>query len=521
MNSFLRQIGLCLFVLIGSQNLFAQDSVATQKYALQLGAFKYPPQADYYKSLSQIGQVYYVQVGELKAVLIGNYDSVSVADSVLHLVKQKGFSSAIIRAFDADSLALISDAPANALTLYSVQLGAFKNKNSMPNYQKLSESGQLYEILEDNFTKIRYGVYQDEDSAKLQLEQIQKMGFPKAFICQASMLPPQFHRFFQPVSIYKRMEGKFNQKLSVVVHTYFTEASIKGFYNDPRNGKRKMFMYYNYKDSHISAAISSAKTSQYTSSSLNTSYRLNISVKDQESSENIHFDLVEKYPTGSVQFDVVSIFKKKLAEGNNGEMGMDLYLEYPVMKNTLNKAMEEKFNSISIQISNSQRNLGEKLDTQLTKDLQKIKQYYPQYRWLSETYETKILENHSFLLSAKFSKESVIVEPETHTFFRSFDLKTGKQLVLEELLIPTFQAGLRAILEKKLNDEIYKNAHKQELKQSMEEMLKNYYFTTTGIVFSRDYKSSYRYKEAIELSVAYSQVAHLIRKDSFLKNFMN
>ncbi len=486
-------------------------------FTIQLGAFK-SPNPTVFVTLEDLGELRTQEIREprLTRILLGTFSDSLQALKTLEKVHQRGFKEAFIR----------SIADAQRAVFYAVEFGNYQTIGEIPDITPLEIFGDVYQFENQGITKIRIGTFTHQDTASMVLEQLKKRGYSDAQLIKTS--PPQARRFFQTVSLYKRMEGTINDNFPVVVHMYFTDASVTGIYNDPRNGNHKKFIYYGYRDNNPPPRTSrfdnpknDEKREPKMTQILKNQYAMNLTIRDRETGENIRFSLMEKYPTGSVQFEVVSIFRKKLAHGDRGEMGTDLYLEYPLMKNNLNKNLENRFNEMSVQFPGikDRKMLLQTLETRLRDDIEKIKTQYPDYNWLSETYETKILENTAYLLSVRFNKEHIFVEPETQVSYKSFNLKTGTELTLENTMTGAYITMLRSALAKEIRKIYGQNPSTEELRQNMTEMLKTYYFTTTGIVFFRNYHEEYSYKEPMTITIPYRTLASVLKPNALPANF--
>lgn len=505
----MKHIFLLFFSYFFVQNmLFAQtEGTNEQIYVIQLGAFKYPDPSRF-SALNDLGKIYTQKIEnqELTRILLGKFNKNTV-DSILTIVKDRGFKSSF-------SLEVQNKEISDKIKVFSVQIGIYEKNADIPTFNNLSEFGEPYQYQEDELIKIRIGQIFNKDTAIAKLQKIKDLGYSEAILTE--MILPPAARYFKTNSYYKRMEGTLNEK-SVTVHLYFSNTSLTGYYNEPKTGIRKKFVYYGYQDDEGVTARAGNQGIYKESDLSKRDYKINITVKDAESGINLKFSLSENYPEGSTQFEVVSIFKKKLATGNQGEMGIDLYVEYPIMKNASNKNLEEKFNTMASQVAGvvDKKTLLIKVDDLLKSSIETIKRHYPQYKWLSETYETKILENTQNLLSVRFSKEHIISEPESQTFYKSFDLRTGKELTLSEVLTNNYEKTLRTWLEKSLQT-YYKMQKTDEISKNINEMLKNYYFTTSGLVFFRNYQASYKMKEPFEMTIPYTQLRAVMKKGTLL-----
>ncbi|MCU0391316.1 MAG: hypothetical protein MUE81_09370, partial [Thermoflexibacter sp.] len=162
-----------------------------------------------------------------------------------------------------------------------------------------------------------------------------------------------------------------------------------------------------------------------------------------------------------------------------------------------------------------------KVDVQLKDGIEKVLSYYPQYRWLSQTYETKVLENTKNLLSLRMSSELIIVEPQSKVIHKSFNLSNGTEIMLKEVLNAGFETPIANNLKEKIGRQYAKlRPPINEVKASVEEMMKNYYFTSQGIVFFRDYQKNKALAEAIEITIPYSEIKLFINKNGFLGSFI-
>jgi hypothetical protein len=133
---------------------------------------------------------------------------------------------------------------------------------------------------------------------------------------------------------------------------------------------------------------------------------------------------------------------------------------------------------------------------------------YPKYSWLSETYETKILENDNNIFSVRMLYERVDNRTENTITFRSWDLRSGRELTLDNQLRPGADKMLRTLLRKRLGERYAQlRPPLTDINASVEDMLVNYYFTTTGISFFRDHKPWSVIEGSITLSIPYKDIA--------------
>jgi uncharacterized protein YdhG (YjbR/CyaY superfamily) len=119
------------------------------------------------------------------------------------------------------------------------------------------------------------------------------------------------------------------------------------------------------------------------------------------------------------------------------------------------------------------------------------------------------------------SSELILAEPESKVVHKSFNMSNGSEITLKDVLNVGFEATLNLILKDKISKQYAKLQPKPtEVKAIVEEMMKNYYFTSQSIVFFRDYQKGKTIAEVIEMSVPYSDIKWLINKNGFLNNFV-
>lgn len=556
-----------LFLLFGIP-LFAQV-VKKQGFAIQLGAFTQPDKSRF-SSLSDLGEIYTEEISKTTTrIKLGDYSTRQKADSVLKIVKARNYTKAYVISFDIVEekpiKSVVNNTPSEVVASekrkpyqpkidrpqvarprsYSVQVGAYEKTTGMNNVPNLDKLGRTFIDEQDSLTKIMTGVFMDKDSADIYLTKVKDLGFEGAFVIETAMqdvlltapsLPmnPDLAHTYRPIrnfetaSFYKRMEGTLNNSFSIIVHAYFSSASITGFYDDPKSKSRKKFVYYGYRAGNNSLPETQTTSEnglivKASASPKSEQMKLIFTVKDIDTNESLNFSLKESYPLGSAQFDIISVYKKKSQQGKSGEMGSDLYLEYPTMVGTNSKIVENRINVLATQITGitDEESMAVKIDATLKQGMDKILSYYPQYRWLSQTYETKILENTKNLLSLRMSSEQIVIEPQSKVTHKVFNLLNGSEITLSDVL----NTGFEKIIFQSLREKIGKQFAKlrpsiSEVNTSVDEMMKNYYFTSQGIVFFRDYKKNSLLAEPIEITIPYSEIKLLVNKSGFLGTFV-
>lgn len=553
----------CFFLFVWLHLPSFAQVAKKQVFAIQLGAFKHPDKSRF-SSLMDLGEIYTEEVPKKPTrIKLGDYSTREKADSVLKVVKERNYTQAYIISFEIAETPKITpnskvskqpekevarqpriDRPPVVRRTFSVQIGSFEKTTSfnVPNLEKLERT---YTEEQDTLTKLMTGVFFEKDSAERYLSRVKALGFENAFVIESDLrdalitapsspmnsdLAQTYRpiRNFETASFYKRMEGTLNISYPIVVHAYFSSTSITGFYDDPKNKSRKKFVYYGYRAGNNSLPETQSSSEngliiKASASPKSEAMKLSFTVKDMDTNEDLNFVLKENYPNGSAQFDIVSVYKKKSQQGRSGEMGADLYLEYPTMVGANSKIVENRINTLATQLSGStdEASMSERIDATLKQGMDRIASYYPQYHWLSQTYETKILENTKNILSLRMSSEQIVVEPQSKITHKIFNLLSGAEITLHEVLNSGFEKSISNLLKEKINKQFAKlRPAASEVNASTEEMMKNYYFTVQGIVFFRDYKKNSLLAEPIEITIPYAEIKLLINKSGFLGTFV-
>ncbi len=509
--------------------------VLKPNFAVQLGVFKVPDDRKF-QSFADLGSILTDSVaGGLVRLRLGDYTDRAKADSTLAVLRERGLKSVfIIAAPDAAPAKGFLTASAQQPTAYMVQLGAYADRSSLPsNLDKVRALGNLQELEENDLLKLRLGTFDSRNDAVAQANKAKKLGFKNAFVSVAepvtlkreTLVRGATGKSFEITNTYKRMEGLLNNKLPVVVQMYFNGASLLGFYNDPETGEFKKFVYYGYQTSNVRLANVIKDGSQMSGSAFKGAIggqQVRITARDQASGKELKFTLKEAYSPQSVQIVIKSLYRKKVRPAKDGEIGADLYLEYPIITQSSNASLAPQLNPQFVLLKGvtNPNAPHSQVDIQLADGLKKVTVLYPQYRWLSETLETKVLENDKDLLSVRFVEECVIAEPKSKISHKSFIISTGHELKLGELLIAGHDRVLRAALRRKIGKKYAESRPTlTDVNTSIEEMIQNYYFTSKGIVFYRQYQANSAIQEPIELTVEYKEIRSLIKPASLLSRF--
>ncbi|WP_448520152.1 hypothetical protein [Rhodoflexus sp.] len=504
-------IAFCLTLVVN----FLQAQM--RSFAIQLGVFQ-NPDPNRFRSLQDLGSILQdVHPNGMIRLRLGDYPRRAMADSILLIVRRRGFKDAFTYQREEQRRSPMENiiAASGRNILYSIQVGVYIDRNSVPNTANLKHLGVLHELQEDGFIKLRLGAFVSRDSANQVLKAIREAGYTRAFITEVSPLVMQrdisaddMGESFQTSTLYKRMKGKINGKFDVIVHVYMGGQSISGYYNDPQTGEHKRFSYHGGLDNNPLVLTSNSRLTPQT---------LNFSFRDKESGQTVSMNLRESYEAGAVKWDVMSLYRKKVKEHQGDQIGADVYLEYPYTGELSNKIAEQRINVSLAQIKGytDPGSVGALVERQLNSNVRLVNAAYPQYSWLSETYETKILENDRHIFSVRMLYERINNQTESQIIFRSWDMRTGQELTLANQLRPGADKMLRILLRRKLGER-YANLRPTltDINASVEEMLLNYYFTATGITFFREHKPWSMIEGSITLSVTYQEILQWLQDNS-------
>jgi len=119
------------------------------------------------------------------------------------------------------------------------------------------------------------------------------------------------------------------------------------------------------------------------------------------------------------------------------------------------------------------------------------------------------------------SSEQIVIEPQSKVTHKVFNLTNGTEITINEVLNAGFEKTIFHLLREKIGKQFAKlRPSVSEVNASVDEMMKNYYFTSQGIVFFRDYKKNSLLAEPIEITISYSEIKLLVNKNGFLATFV-
>ncbi len=521
-NIFKIAILISLFCFI-SPILLAQNEVKTSYY-IQLGLLRYPDTLQF-ASLREFGKLYEEKLdNDMTRILLGKYENREIATEKLKNSSEKGFLGLFLVQRQEFLVASSKNDFQLPSIIYAVQLGAFTN--NIPNTQNIEKYGKIFSVKEGKLTKLRIGYFYKEEDALATLHRVKNAGFPKAGLyvlhqppanARNEFIPQTEALAFQSASFYKRMQGKINGSQLVVVHLYYTETSFSGYYTDPNTTERKKFTYHGV---NLNDKSQNKQKEVYITRFGGDSFGLSFGIKEKGSKKEDIFSLNEQYQQGTAQFNVVTVYRKKIKKLTHGEIGADVFVEYPIMSDYADKNVQKKFNALSLQFSEvkSENNINAKIENQLLEDINHVNKYFPKYNWISETYENKIIENSNYLLSIRYHIENILASPKVSIKHKSFNLKNGKEIMPTDLFANNYITELKKIIDNKLKAKVAKSKlTNTDLAAITIKMLQNYYVTSYAVVFFYD-KNADKQQSSIEISVPYKELKNIL-KPEFVKEF--
>jgi hypothetical protein len=520
---FIFTISLGLFSTI----LLAQNETKAVFY-IQLGLLRYPDTLQF-ASLRELGNLYEEKSdNDMTRILLGKYADRSLATEKLKLATSKGFLGLfLVQRQESDVISSNIKSTNSSVPppiIYAVQLGAFTTK--IPSTENIEKYGKIFSVKESKYTKLRIGYFHKEEDALAVLNRVRAYGFSKAGLYVLHQpLAASGHDFFpqtealafQSASFYKRMQGKINGSQLIVVHLYYTENSFSGHYTDPNTAERKKFTYHGV---NLNDKSQNKQKEVYITRFGDDSFGLSFGIKDKETGKENVFSLNEQYQKGAAHFDVVTVYRKKIKKLATGEIGADVFVEYPIMSDYTDKSVEKKFNALSLQFSEtkSESNINAKIEHQLLADLNQINKYFPKYNWISETYENRIIENSNYLLSIRYHIENILATPKTSIKHKTFNLKNGQEIKLTNLFSGNYTTELKKIIEAKLKLKATKlKLTNNEITGISNKMLQNFYVTSYGVVFFYDRNTDNK-QGSLEISLPYRELKTILKTD-FVNEF--
>ena len=167
-------------------------------YAVQIGAYRNSANLlDRFGGLGGIGDVYYVNAGDLAKVRVGTFSSRESAVAAQQSLRSRGYGKAFIVNEDGNTLSyggygstttsysttdnVITTPSSGGSGLYYVRMGAFASKKFFEANQ-FDDLGTVSERPNGSTTIMLLGAFGSVDDARYVLQQVQQRGLPDAYV---------------------------------------------------------------------------------------------------------------------------------------------------------------------------------------------------------------------------------------------------------------------------------------------------------------------------------------------------
>ncbi len=373
-------------------------------------------------------------------------------------------------------------------------------------------------------------------------------GFPKKQSKIYSKTSIQADLIHLPKYFYKRFEGKIGKKYSIVMNFIRRDSIIDGNYYNEKNGTPIYFNYGSRIDDHENFKIGE-ETGKYDSSYMPilsgefhgifiSDNKIEGYWKKSGTNVKLSFSLDEKYPEGSAAFSL----KEYSKSFHKGWQSADIDFLFPQIKNIYNKESNLLINSAIEKIFLKDYNRGERnRDWELYKEMMNDfinrykefvndtslpKDYKPMWQ---NSFTTNIIFNSNYILAlenTEFRFEGG-AHPITLFKYKNFDLKTGKEILLNDLFKTDYKNELDKIGEK-----IFRETYNIKPDESFEKA--GYFIGKEGFHLNNNFSISkvgllFRFEEyeigpyvigAPTVFIPYSEINNLINSNGVLAQFL-
>lgn len=159
-----------LFILL-CMSLWSGIATAQQYFTVVVGTFLDARSSDF-DEIKSYGLVYAYQLdGKMSKIYLGGFETKAKADRVVAALRERGYTNAFTQERHLNE----------GKTVTVIQM-ATRYIEKKIEWEKFSEYGELFAILNDNKVKVLTGIFPDMNSAKQKLAEIQKTGYEDAFI---------------------------------------------------------------------------------------------------------------------------------------------------------------------------------------------------------------------------------------------------------------------------------------------------------------------------------------------------
>ena len=351
-----------------------------------------------------------------------------------------------------------------------------------------------------------------------------------------------------PKYFYKRFEGTIGRKYAVVMNLTRRDSMVDGNYYYEKNGILIFFTFNSRIDDEGNIFLSE-ETRKY-----DTAYAPELSgefkgrfVNEHEikgyrekpgSKTVISFSLEEKYPSGSAALDLKRFSKHYL----NGKERADIEFLYPVISNLPDKEAENNINDSLEKTFPRDYNFGDRNVTwknynEMMNDF--VKRYKDFISDTSLPKDYKPVWDNMFMTDVIFNSDNILsledvefrfeggAHPLTFFIYDNYNLKTGKEILLDDLLIPNYKSELD-----KIGEQEFRRAYNVKPDQSFEKagyfinknefhLNNNYCITKAGLIFRfGQYEVGPYVLGAPSVFIPYSEIKSLINPDGLLAQFL-
>lgn len=360
--------------------------------------------------------------------------------------------------------------------------------------------------------------------------------------------PSNYSAVYLPKYFYKRFEGKIDNKYSIVMNLIRRDTVINGNYYYEDKGIPIYFNYNSRIDNNDSIYLGE-ETGRYDSSYMPISSGvfkgkfINAhEIKgywEKPGSKNImDFSLEEKYPSGSASLEI----KRFSKEYKKDSLGANIEFIYPVLANYSNNEIGWDINSNIEKTFLKDYNFGERNINWKSYDAMMddfVKRYKNFINDTSLSKDYKPMWENSFFTDVIFNSNDILslentefhfeggAHPLTFFIYVNYNLKTGKAITLNDLLVPNYKAELDKIGESEFRKTY--NVKKGErfetagyfIKNNDFHLNNNFSITKAGLVFRfGQYEIGPYVMGAPSVFIPYNEIKSLINQEGLLGQFV-
>lgn len=356
-----------------------------------------------------------------------------------------------------------------------------------------------------------------------------------------------------PENFYKRMEGNIGNKYDIVMNLVRVDTAIKGFYYYMSRGEPIPFSLKSNIDNNGNILIEEDKGFDKDYNSVITGIFKGKFISDSEftgtweqpgSDKMLSFNLTEKYPEGTAQFDIAN-YSKKVSQNDSTHNGFaQIQIFFPSLRNYSNKKIQAMINSYlqSVLLENvpGDGNIKkyEGYDAMIS-DF--FKRYYdaiteskkmdmPRDIYFQDYFLIDIINNSGNIISFRQTTSTYEGGAHPNTFFayKNYNLRTGKEIKLSDVLKGNYLPVLTKIAEAKFR-KFYNISQNENLEKAgfwfekgIFKLNDNYSFNSFAVTFQfNSYEVAAYAMGAPEITIPYSEIKNIIKTDGVLGKFIN